>query len=282
GMTGTSGSKGFAMFRAPDGEYEIVAVRMSAMQTEFASSTPRRVVVKGADVSGLELKILTPASISGQVKIEVTGGGGAGTRPCSDGSQQKNRTTIEDVLLKAASDERSLPPIESLMPQLRLFGGARGGAPDGKGEFTLNGLAAGRFRIAADLPDDGWYIRAITQPAIGAAKKPVDIARDGLAVKAGEKLSGVEIIIAEGAASLNGRVVPAKERSKLPSRLRLHLIPAEVSAADDVLRYVETKVRNDGSFEFKHIAPGKYLLHTRQVTEKEANDDQARPMASDG
>jgi hypothetical protein len=67
----------------------------------------------------------------------------------------------------------------------------------------------------------------------------------------------------------------------LPSRLRAHLIPSEVSAADDVLRYAEAPVRADGSFEFNHVAPGKYLLHTRQATEKEANDDQARPLAWD-
>jgi hypothetical protein len=155
------------------------------------------------------------------------------------------------------------------------------GAPDEKGEFALNGLVAGRFRIKADLPDDGWYVRAIIQPATGAAKKPIDAFRNGVAVKAGEKLSGVEIVIAEGAASLNGRVVQAKEGSKLPSRVRVHLIPAEATSGDDLLRYAETATRSDGSFEFKHIAPGKYLLHARQVVEKEASDDQRRPTAWD-
>jgi hypothetical protein len=89
------------------------------------------------------------------------------------------------------------------------------------------------------------------------------------------------VVIAEGAASLNGRVVPANEGSILPSRLRVHLIPAEVPAAEDVLRYAETTVRGDGLFEFKHIAPGKYLLHTRQAPEKEASGEQARPLAWD-
>jgi hypothetical protein len=188
---------------------------------------------------------------------------------------------IEDVLLSAAADDESGPSIQSVAPQFRYFGGAMSGAPDEKGEFTLGGLAAGRFRIKADLPDDGWYVRAITQPAPGAAKKPVDASRNGVAIKSGEKLSGVEVVIAEGAASLNGRVVPAKEGSKLPSRLRVHLIPAEVSAADDILRYAETAVGADGGFGFRHIAPGKYLLHTRQASEKEANNDRSRPAAWD-
>jgi hypothetical protein len=40
-------------------------------------------------------------------------------------------------------------------------------------------------------------------------------------------------------------------------------------------------VRGGGSFEFKHIAPGKYFLHTRQATEKEASDKRSRPLAWD-
>jgi hypothetical protein len=89
------------------------------------------------------------------------------------------------------------------------------------------------------------------------------------------------VVIAEGAASLNGRVVPTNEGAKLPPRLRVHLIPAEASAADDVIRYAETAVGADGGFGFRHIAPGKYLLHTRQASEKEANNDRSRPAAWD-
>ncbi len=287
GMTGAYGTKSFAMFGVADGEYEIVACRMDFREADFASSTPRRVVVRGADVSGIDLKITAPASISGRVKIEsstvgaVGAVGGAGKSPCEDRSQAKDHAVIEDVLLSAAADDESGPSIQSIVPQFRYFGGAVGGAPDEKGEFILSGLAAGRFRIKADLPDDGWYVRTITQPAPGAAKKPVDASRNGIAVKAGEKLSGVEVVIAEGAASLNGHVVPAKEGSKLASRLRVHLIPAEVSAADDVLRYAETTVGVDGEFGFKHLAPGKYLLYARQASEKEVNSNRSRPLAWD-
>jgi hypothetical protein len=276
GMTFANGTKGFAMFGALDGEYEIVAFRMNRAQTDLGSSAPRRVVVKGADVSGIELRIAPPASVSGRVKIEA---GGAGKSSCDDGAQA--RATVEGVLLSAAPDDESRPSIQSIAPYFRYLGGAMGGAPDEKGEFTLSWLTAGRFRIKADLPDDGWYVRAITQPAPGAGKKPADAFLNGIAVKAGEKLSGVEVVIAEGAASLKGRVVPVKEASRLSSRLRVHLIPAEVSAADDVLRYYETAAGADGGFGFKHIAPGKYLLHTRQASEKEANNDRSRPAAWD-
>jgi hypothetical protein len=283
-MTWVYGRKGFAMIGAPDGAYEIVAFRVSRKPTDFASSAPRRVVVKGADVLGIELKIAPPASISGRVKIESStlgAVGGEGKSPCEDGARAKDRAVIEDVLLSAAADDESGPSMQSIAPYFRYLFGAMFGAPDEKGEFTVSGLAAGRFRIKADLPDEGWYVRAITRPAPGATKKSVDASRNGLAVKAGEKLSGVEVVIAEGAASLNGHVVPVKEGSKLASRLRVHLIPAEVSAADDVLCYAETTAGVDGEFGFKHIAPGKYLLYARQASEKEANSDRSRPLAWD-
>jgi hypothetical protein len=285
GMTGAYGTRSFALFGAPDGEYEIFAFPTNPEEADFAISAPRRVVVRGADVSGIELKITPAASISGRVKIEastVGSAGGAGKKPCEVGAQA--RATIEEVLLSAAPDDESRPSIQSIQsitPYLHYIGGAMGGAPEEKGEFILSGLAAGRFRIKADLPDEGWYVRAITQPAPGAAKKPVDTSRSGIAIKAGEKLSGVDVVIAEGAASLNGRVVPAKEGSKLASRLRVHLIPAEVSAADDVLRYAETTVGVDGEFGFKHIAPGNYLLYARQASEKEVNSNRSRPLAWD-
>jgi hypothetical protein len=272
------GVKSFFMFGVLDGEYEITAVRQNSRENDFASSTPRRVVMNGADVSGLELKISPPASISGRVKIETSA---EGQGRCEDATQVKNRASAEEVLLSAAPEDESQSSIQSIALQLSYFDNVMGGAPNENGEFTLGGLNAGRFRIKADLPDDGWYIRAITQPASGAVKKSLDAARNGITLKSGEKLSGVEVILAEGAASLKGSVVPANEGSRLPSRMRVHLIPAEVSVADDVIRYAETMVRGDGSFEFKHIAPGKYLLHTRQARENEANDDRSRPIAWD-
>jgi Carboxypeptidase regulatory-like domain len=283
GMTWAYGTKSFVMFGAPDGEYEIIAFRMNSKDADFAISTPRRVIVSGADVSGIELKIAPTSSISGRVKIEpptagvVDAAGGAGKSLCEDGARAKDRAVIEEVMLRAVADDESGLSLQSIATQLGFIGGA----PDEKGEFILSLLAAGRFRIKADLPDEGWYVRAITRPSPGAAKKPVDASRNGIAVKAGEKLSGVEVVIAEGAASLNGRVVPTKEGSKLPSRLRVHLIPAEVSAADDVLRYAETTVGVDGEFGFKHIAPGKYLVYARQASEKEVNSNRSRPLEWD-
>jgi len=102
-----------------------------------------------------------------------------------------------------------------------------------------------------------------------------------IALKAGEKLSGLEVILAEGAAGLSGRAIAAKEGGSLPHRLRVHLVPAEATAADDLLRYREAITGPNGSFEFKHLAPGKYFLLARPISENEANGDTLRPVAFD-
>jgi Carboxypeptidase regulatory-like domain len=286
--TATDNTRGFVFYGAPDGEYELIAERGNDA-AETTSSARRRISVRGADVSGVELKLAPTGSIAGRVAIESP----EAPNRCATRDEQAEtsgqlqektgrRAVVEEILLKAVQDDRNPRPHLSGFFRFDRYGRP----PNEKGEFAMKGLEAGRYRITANLPDGGWRIRAITQSAVGAgkissgaAKKNVDISRDGVAVKPGEKLSGVEVTVAEDAATLDGRVVPAKDGMKLPSSLRAHLIPAEAKGEDDVIRYAKADVRGDGSFEFKHVAPGKYLLLARQVAEKEASDDQARPAA---
>jgi hypothetical protein len=59
------------------------------------------------------------------------------------------------------------------------------------------------------------------------------------------------------------------------------LVPAEPLAKDDLLRFAETLVEGNGSFRFANLAPGKYLITTREIPGSEAPDDPARPVAWD-
>jgi hypothetical protein len=261
------GSQNFSVRGVEDGEYELSAMRFNESM-DFALSAPRRVVVRGADLSGIELKLLKLGSLSGRAVIE------APKAECKITDQ----FNVEEILIELKRDDKTSSVISSGLFPTESGMSVGGATPDKNGGFTAKNLEAGRYRIGADLPDENWYIRAITQ---AASPKPIDASRAGVTIKQGEKISGVELIIAQGAASLSGRVVPSREGAQLPKRLRVHLIPSETTAADDLLRYAEAPVRGDGSFEFKHIAPGKYFLSARQTSEKEANDDQARLLAWD-
>ena len=191
------------------------------------------------------------------------------------------------------------------------FAGPRETVPDARGDFTVRNLEAGRYRFGLRLLDDSLFVRAITlrageittatppgaasavaspgatSPAstvttmtAAAARAASDLARNGFAVKAGDRLAGVNIIIGAGAAGLRGRVTPASEAESLPEALRVHLVPAERERAEDVPHYHETRTRPDGTFSFRNLAPGRYLLVARPVPEGELRQaEPPRPAA---
>jgi hypothetical protein len=73
----------------------------------------------------------------------------------------------------------------------------------------------------------------------------------------------------------------AKEVASGSLSFRVHIIPAEETAAEDLLRYAETTTLSDGSFELKHLAPGKYFLLAREIPEKGMIEGQSRAVAWD-
>jgi len=273
GMTTLIGGQNFSLHGVEDGEYELRATRFNESM-DFALSAPRRVTVRGADLGGIELKLLKLGSISGRVVIEPS----KAPAGIEDACKSADQFTLEEILIELKRDDKTPSVSVSEILPMGAWGMSDGATPDKDGGFTMKNLEAGRYWVKTELPDENWYIRVVTR---AATPKPVDVSRAGVTLKQGEKLSGIEMIIARGAAGLSGKIVPASEGAQLPKRLRVHLIPAETAAADDTLRYDEAPVRGDGAFEFKHIAPGKYLLHTRQIAQNEANDGQARPAAWD-
>jgi hypothetical protein len=144
-------------------------------------------------------------------------------------------------------------------------------------------LRPGVQRIDIELPGEHLYVKKITLTQPEPNAKPIDVARNGLTLKSGEKLKGLVASLSEGAAGLRGRVV-AGEDNKMPDvRLRVHLVPVEPEAADEVLRYFESAAGNDGSFSFSNLAPGKYWLLAREVSDQERAEDDAdhKPVAWD-
>jgi Carboxypeptidase regulatory-like domain len=271
----------FAVYGVSNGEYEIFAFR-SNESNDRSASIPRRVSVRGADVGGIELKLLKLGSIGGRVVIETAGS--------AEGCVKEEPALPEDISLRSQRSEKG-----PTTPQLADFSMGIGGAidfavPINKGDFVLKNLDAGRHRIIADLPGENYYVRSVTQnvssPGGRGASTGLDVTRNGILLRQGESVAGVRIVIAPGAASLRGRVAPNNEAqadAAAPARrkMRIHLIPAEATAAEEVQRYYESTARSGNSFEFKHLAPGKYLMLARPVAENEPADLQDRPVAWD-
>src|SRR5262249_14596729 len=251
-MAALIGDKNFSLRGVEDGEYDLVAMRFNESM-ELSTSVPRRVTVKGADITGIEVKLLKLGSIDGHVVIEPPTQG--------DACKGEDYFSVGEILLTAKRDEKT-PSVFATLASTEMPVGIGNTAPADDGAFVLKNVEPGRIRIEADLPGESWYFRAITQKS-SATPKPADISLNGIALKSGEKVSGVEVVIGQNAASLKGIVVPANESAKLPMRIRVHLIPAEATAANEALRYYEKIASSDGSFELKNLAPGRYALLLR-------------------
>jgi hypothetical protein len=269
-----TGKNSFALYGIADGEYQIAAQRqIYNRQTgeDGVASTTRKVVVRGGDVTGIELRLLALASIAGRVALEPEEKLNE-KRSCSN----TRRGTLEEVIISYQRDET----------ETRTLGNTEI-APDEKSEFKFQDMLPGRYRLTTQLPSEHWFVKAMTLPATAkttAAKapatKPNDVARSGLTLKSGENLTGLAITIADGAAGVSGHIVVEKDKP-LPPRVRVHLVPAEKEAADDSLRYAEVVAKSEGVFTFTNLAPGKYWLLTRVVPEDESEEQPAKPAAWD-
>lgn len=247
-------NSGFAFYNIPDGDYELIARRIGAADESDSVSERRPVSVRGADVSGLQMSLTPLALLSGKVVVEKAAA-------CSS----PRRSFIEEVLLAALREEA---------PTNRQSSATRSTAPVPGGDFTLRNLEPGRWRLLPQLPGDNWYVRSIksaTPNAVAAQRRTApaatasptaNLAQTGASLKSGEKLTGVAVTLAEGAAGLKGSLADSPK-----SKLQIHLIPAEKENADDVLRYSQTNIISEGQFLFKNIAPGRYLLLARPAKE---------------
>jgi carboxypeptidase family protein len=258
----TDPRRAFSFNGIADGEYDLFAAYLGS-QTENAVVGTKRVTLRGGDVTGVELHLTPLASISGTITLDPL-------KP-EDKCDQRRSQLIE-IIPVAPRDEPKKSGSQSMVAM--LSGGL--GLLNEKGEFALRNLEAARYRLEIKLPTESWYVRAITLPGAAArAQEPPTAQRAQplvaspnpkvwqgvVAIKSGEKLSGVSIAVGQDAAGLHGRVTP--EGAAVREGTRVHLVPVDREQADNVLRYHETLVNSDGSLAFTNIAPGRYFILAR-------------------
>ena len=250
-----TGTRSFIFYGLPDGEYELRAEYDSGT-SQYAASLPRRVTVKGTDVTGLEMLLLSLASVSGRIVAEKLLPNNRAASCAAEPIQ-----SLQDTRITVRLDEKETPADR----QRPNASPVTSGSPNAQGEFTIYKLAAGHYRFLMLPTNQSWYIRSITLP--GPANTTRDVGREGLTLNLGERISGLMITVAEGSAHLQGQVIPDKEGTRLPPRLYVHAVPAEPSQADDVLRFAQALVRPDGRFTLEDLAPGRYWLIARPAPE---------------
>ncbi|HWP55175.1 MAG TPA: hypothetical protein VN476_13680, partial [Pyrinomonadaceae bacterium] len=265
-----TGARGFEFNGVADGEYLIWA-QYAPTQSETLLSEPKRITVKAADVTGIELSTKPLATVAGELILESSK---------LEACKEKRRPVFHETLITIERKQKGTPKEP---PQLPLYRTAQG-VPDSNGKFLLRNLGAGQYRLDVRFFARYWFLRSITARAATAAPATPasDAAQSWLALKTGDRLTGVKVTLSEGAASLNGKVEPARDE-KLPPQLSVYLLPAEKDSSNDVLRFFSARIEADGAFTFDHLPPGRYraLAKARAENEPPGTADLRLPDAAD-
>jgi hypothetical protein len=248
----------------PDGDYDLIA--QGANQEESFISTPRRISLRGADISGVKLAVSPMATIAGKVVVE--------TATLPEDCQRGRQASIAEIFIQPWREPKS-GELDLLYTSVTR----QGAGVKEAGDFLLRYLMAGQYRINADLPSENWYIKSLTMPGSTAARRTIDLGRSGLALKHGEKITGLTMTVAEGAAAVNGMI--EGEKFKRNISYRVHLVPVDAAQADQQLFYYEVLAKADGSFSFSNLAPGKYWAIARPLGDDQVLERQGKTVASD-
>jgi hypothetical protein len=244
------GNKGFAFTGVSDGEYELVTQELITSRTpRFGFSEPKRITVKGANVTGIELVTKMLPSLSGRIALETSK-----VTECQN--KRPPQFTEAMVQLQRPDKELEKNPFE----YLRLFGNSA--SPERDGSFVFDNLVPGKYQFDPLFHARYWYLRSITlgTPATATAKSQpakTDAAANWTVVKTGDQLTNLIITLTEGAASIRGKLTRAEGAPALAESL-VYLVPSEPDKAEDVLRFFVTEVAADGSFSLNNLPPGKY------------------------
>jgi hypothetical protein len=260
-MTGES--RGFYFDGVPDGDYEVVA---RANQDGGWVSIPRRITVRGADVIGVKLSLVPMGSIAGKVVVESTA--------LPEDCQRERESSLNEIYIQPQREEKN-----GESEAIGVSASRQGVAVKDGGDFTLNYLVAGQYRLEPDLPSEKWYLKRLTMPGTTAARRLIDLSQNGLVLKAGEKLTGVVMTVGEGAAAIDGKI--EGEKVKRGERFRIHLVPVETAQADQQLLYYEAVIKTNGTFSLTHLAPGKYWAVVRPIPDDQPLGQFIKPAASD-
>jgi hypothetical protein len=235
------GTSEFTFNGVAEGDYYLTAYSYS-QNRELALTEPKLIRVRGADVEDVELTVTTLGSVSGRVILEESK-----VAECLGKQPPEFKETFIAAWHRDTEATRNLPQfIWSLGTPV---------SADSQGNFTIRNLVASQYYFVARFPARSWFLKSIAMNA--RDRKPSNVTRVWTTVKTGDKLSGLIVTLAQGAALFQGQI----EGETIPEKLSVYLIPSEREAAVELLRFYGGPV-TQGKFGLYNIAPGRYWILT--------------------
>lgn len=204
--------------------------RLSAMQSPNGSGGMRQgpaveLQLTNTDVTNLELQLTSGGDLSGTVEIE-------GDPP---GAPQEKRS----IHLRAIGSFS--------------FGGPPSADLDRDGSFHIASVAAGRFQVQVDPIPEGAFIKSMVLDGVAAAR--------GILELRGAPGARVKIVIGRKGARLSGRVRDAAGEP-LVNTLAIVVLVDDIQNInlDNQDQSHVAFAKEDGSYSFQGVRPGKYRL----------------------
>ena len=243
------GKYSFQIPQIPDGEYEIRAFQFNK-DGIFSKNPLQKIKVKGADISGLKINLQPLASVKGEIIFEKN--------PAFERIKECSATN-QAIVASTAVKFDSIAKEKSILDPIERSWQNDVAAPDEKGAFAINGLSGGRYFLNVKIPDKNVFIKDFYKQI--SPKETRDL-KSGLTLGAGEISDNIKIILSDGAAQINGKIIFSddEKNEKGAGKSIVYLIPADEENKDNVLFYRESAADANDNFSFANILPGNYFL----------------------
>jgi hypothetical protein len=237
----------FSFSHILDGNYYLLALTGFSSDPPGASN-PVLISVHGQDISNIKPVLNPLGMLAGRVLLQPAET--AIKCPLPDPALMK-RLVVSTLRLSERKEKNFL---ESFLPT------EAESVPDSRGEFRLTGLSAGNHFLRVHIPSPTPYLKSILPAAIPKNGTKTKTSRLLFPIQGGQSSDPIEITLAQGASEISGKVMMAEGVVGGLNRLRIFLVPADREAADNLLRYAETRPDRNGGFSLRNIAPGDYRL----------------------
>jgi protocatechuate 3,4-dioxygenase beta subunit len=223
------------------GDNMMVTARIGGADGSASETGSLPVAVNGDDLSGVIIVTAKGATAAGRLTFE------GGTRP----------TTLTSIRVSAT-------PADSEAP-MTMFGGGGGGNVKADGTFELRGLSGMRVIRPAGLPP-GWMLKEVR---VNGA----DVTDTGVEFKAGEAVTGVDIVLTSKLTELTGSVTATTSQPVKDYTLVVFSDDPQQWAHPNSRYVAGVRPDQDGRFQVKNLpAGGYYAIALEYLAQGEWND----------